>query len=148
MHPALRKGPLFSKKTPPISTFYKTPPFHFLPTGLPNCQYNYQWSLHFNSDVFYTQNLSRVLLVNPASTYSCSLLIVMPTCIKTVSLRQSKQALKEMFEMSSASSQQSSTKAQSHELSCCTQPNPPKTENFRPDPIQSMGKPNTWTTLR
>ena len=27
MHPALRKGPLFYKKTTP-------PPFHFLPTGL------------------------------------------------------------------------------------------------------------------
>jgi len=35
MHPALRKGPLFCKKHPPFSTFfYKTPPFHFLPTGL------------------------------------------------------------------------------------------------------------------
>ena len=47
MHPALRKGPLFYTKTPPISHFFlqKTPcifhftkntppPFHFLPTGL------------------------------------------------------------------------------------------------------------------
>jgi len=31
MHPALRKGPLFTK-TPHI--FYKNPPFHFLPVGL------------------------------------------------------------------------------------------------------------------
>jgi len=55
MHPALRKGPLFTKKHPAFSTFlqlppfftfcitkntpifhifYLTPPFHFLPTGL------------------------------------------------------------------------------------------------------------------
>ena len=52
MHPALRKGPLFTKKHPAFSTFYNsphfslfvlhphfpyfylTPPFHFLPTGL------------------------------------------------------------------------------------------------------------------
>ena len=36
MHPALRKGPLFLQNTPPFSTFVykKTPPFHFLPTGL------------------------------------------------------------------------------------------------------------------
>ena len=44
MHPALRKGPLFYKKTPifhfftnlPFSTFLtkNTPLFHFLPTGL------------------------------------------------------------------------------------------------------------------
>ena len=45
MHPALRKGPLFTKH-PPFSTFFtkttprfplfltKTPPFHFLPPGL------------------------------------------------------------------------------------------------------------------
>ena len=35
MHPALRKGPLFLQKTPPIfHLFHKTPPFHFLPTCL------------------------------------------------------------------------------------------------------------------
>ena len=37
MHPSMRKGPLFYKKTPLFSTFFlqKTPPpFHFLPTGL------------------------------------------------------------------------------------------------------------------
>ena len=43
MHPALRKGPLFCKTTPPIfhfknpyfHFFYKKhSPFHFLPTGL------------------------------------------------------------------------------------------------------------------
>ena len=34
MHPALRKGPLFTKSTPIFYFFYKkTPPFHFLPTG-------------------------------------------------------------------------------------------------------------------
>ena len=59
MHPALRKGPLFAKKhppifhfftkTPPFSTFYrehppfstflnkKLPPFHFVPRGLTVC---------------------------------------------------------------------------------------------------------------
>jgi len=35
MHPGLRKGPLFTNKTPPFSTFfYKKNPPHFLPTGL------------------------------------------------------------------------------------------------------------------
>jgi len=39
-------------------------------------QYSWQWSLQFGSDYFYTQNYL-VLLVNQASTYSCSLLIVL-----------------------------------------------------------------------
>ena len=34
MHPALRKGPLFYKKTPPIFHFFYNPSFHFLPMGL------------------------------------------------------------------------------------------------------------------
>ena len=35
MHPALRKGPLFYKKnTTHFPLFNKTPPFHFLPTGV------------------------------------------------------------------------------------------------------------------
>ena len=32
MHPALRKGPLFTKKHPPFSTFYN-PPISFLAYG-------------------------------------------------------------------------------------------------------------------
>ena len=35
MHPALREGPLFTKNIPIFHFFLpKTPPFHFLPTGL------------------------------------------------------------------------------------------------------------------
>ena len=68
MHPVLRKGPLFTKKTPPpfstfshkkhftlfftkkrpISTFFKknTLPFHFLPTGLNRTDLNKSTQLH------------------------------------------------------------------------------------------------------
>ena len=34
MHPALKKGPLFTNNAPIFHFFTKHPPFHFLPTGL------------------------------------------------------------------------------------------------------------------
>jgi len=55
--------------------------------------------------------------------------------IKTVSICHSKT--QEMFKMSSAATQQASTKAPSQNLSCYSGPNP----------TQPMGQPNPWPTL-
>ena len=59
-------------------------------------------------------------------------------------MSRKNKLFKEVFKMSSAAAQQAGTKAPSHKLSCFnlrrrhatvdpTQPNPPKTEKFRPN---------------
>jgi len=85
-----------------------------------------------------------VLLVNPASTYSCSLLIH----IKTVSLCHSKTgSSKNCSKTFSAAAQQAITKVPPHKLSCETQLNPTHQKLKNLDPTQPMGQPNPWTTL-